>query len=189
MKVLLIDNYDSFTYNLAQLLIESKLCDYEIVKNDEIIFEKVNIFDKIILSPGADIPSKAGKMPELIKKYYNKKPILGVCLGMQGLAEFFGCKLYNLQNVYHGVKKQISIIDNDLIFNNLDKKQFVGLYHSWAVENKNIPKEINITAISEDNIIMAFSHTKYNIRGVQFHPESYMTENGKQMINNWLSKS
>lgn len=186
MKILLLDNYDSFTYNLAQLLDESKMCSFDIVKNDEVEFSQVEKYDKILLSPGPDIPSKAGKMPDLIARFYNKKPILGICLGMQAIAEFFGAKLYNLPKVYHGIKQEIEVDSNELLFQNLSKKQFVGLYHSWAVSKKEFPIDLKITSNSTDNVIMSLSYKKFDIRGVQFHPESYITENGRQMIENWM---
>ncbi len=186
MKVLLIDNYDSFTYNLSQLLYESNLCDFDIVKNDKIDFDDVNYYDKILLSPGAGIPSEAGKMMKLIKHFHTNKSILGICLGMQAIAEFFGGTLYNLPKVYHGIKQRIKIDNTEKIFTGMQEIQYVGLYHSWAVLDKNLPESLKITAISDDNIIMGLKHKIYDVNGVQFHPESYITENGKKMIENWL---
>ncbi|MBN2890304.1 MAG: aminodeoxychorismate/anthranilate synthase component II [Bacteroidales bacterium] len=189
MKILLLDNYDSFTYNLAQLLEESGMCTFDIVKNDEVELLDVEKYDKILLSPGPDIPSKAGKMADLIAQYFDKKPILGVCLGMQAIAEFFGGQIYNLQKVYHGVNQQIIVDSGEVLFHKLDEVQNVGLYHSWAVSKENFPSELRITATSTDGIIMAISHKNYNVRGVQFHPESYITKNGKQMIENWIKNN
>jgi anthranilate synthase component II len=186
MKILLLDNYDSFTHNLAQLLEESGLCSFDIMKNDEIILSNVNKYDKILLSPGPGIPSEAGQMMDLISEYYNIKPILGVCLGMQAIAEFFGGEIYNMSKVYHGIKQEITVNYNEILFSELSENQIVGLYHSWAVSEENFPSELRITAKSTDEIIMALTHKKHNVRGVQFHPESYITENGKQMIENWL---
>jgi len=186
MKVLLLDNYDSFTYNIAQLLAESQLCDFDIVKNDSIILEKCEKYDKILLSPGAGIPSEAGMMMQVIEKYHKTKSIFGICLGMQAIAEFFGGKIYNLQKVYHGKKTEITIKKSESIFNKLPEKINVGLYHSWAVEQKNLPENLKITSKSEKNIIMSLSHIIYNVKGVQFHPESYMTPSGEIIINNWL---
>lgn len=188
MHILLLDNYDSFTYNLAQLLTESNMCTFEIIKNDKIEFDYINKFDKILLSPGPDIPSKAGKMPEILKLFYKIKPILGVCLGMQAIAEFFGSKIINLKNVYHGIDKEIKILKDDYLFNNLEKKQNVGLYHSWAVSNEYISPDLVVTSVSADGIIMSISHVVYDIKGVQFHPESFITKNGNIMIKNWLEK-
>lgn len=187
MKILLLDNYDSFTHNLAQLLDESSLCSFDIVKNDEIDFRNVNKYDKILLSPGPGVPSEAGQMMELISEFHTTKPILGVCLGMQAIAEFFGAKIYNMRKVYHGIKQKIIINTNEVLFSTLSKSQMVGLYHSWAVSEENLPAELSITAKSTDEIIMALAHKMFNVKGVQFHPESYITENGKQMIENWLS--
>ncbi len=188
MKILLLDNYDSFTYNLAQMLEHSKMCEFDIIKNDKLNLQKIVDYDKILLSPGAGIPSKAGKMPLLIEKFHKTKPILGVCLGMQGIAEFFGAKIYNLSNVFHGERKKIKIIENNKIFSDLPSNIHVGLYHSWAVSSSKLPDNLTITAISEDDIIMAIKHKDFDIQGVQFHPESYMTEFGQIMIENWLAE-
>ncbi len=185
MNVLLLDNYDSFTYNLAQLLKESSLCSFEVVKNDKITVNKAKQFDKIMLSPGPGVPKEAGNMLEIIELFHKAKPIFGVCLGMQAIAEFFGGEIYNLKKVYHGIQKEI-YIKYDKIFNGLNNKIKVGLYHSWAVTIDKLPHDISVSAISEDNIVMALFHNLYNVRGVQFHPESYMTPNGQQIINNWL---
>jgi len=186
-KVLLIDNYDSFTYNLAQLLDESNLCKFDIIKNDALKIDEIIEYDKILISPGAGLPKDAGIILNIIEKYYKTKPILGICLGMQAIAEFFGAELYNLEKVYHGIKINIKVVDsNELIFNNLPKNIEVGLYHSWAVY-KNVEKgDLKITACSNDDVIMGISHTKYDVKGIQFHPESYMTEFGKIIIENWL---
>ena len=186
-KILLIDNYDSFTYNLAQLLDESNLCNFDIIKNDALDIDKIIKYDKIIISPGAGLPKDAGIILKIIKKYHKTKPILGICLGMQAIAEFFGAELYNLEKVYHGIKINTRITDdNELLFNNIPNNIKVGLYHSWAVY-KNVEKsDLKITACSNDNIIMAISHKKYDVKGIQFHPESYITKFGKDIIENWL---
>lgn len=186
MRVLLVDNYDSFTYNLAQLLDESKLCSFMIEKNDKIDLQNINNYDKILLSPGAGIPSEAGKMMQLIKEFYDKKPILGVCLGMQAIAEFFGGSLFNLNTVYHGKKVEVIVDNCDPIFAGLEKNIDVGLYHSWAVKKENLPANLKITAVSKQNIVMAISHNQYDVKGVQFHPESYMTKDGEKILMNWL---
>ncbi len=186
-KVLLLDNYDSFTYNLAQLLYESKLCEYEIIKNDLVNINNINKFDKILISPGAGLPINAGKLNEIIEKYHKTKPILGICLGMQAIAEFFGAKLYNLEVVYHGVQTKTLIVDKeDVIFKNISKSFKTGLYHSWAVFKDFNNTDLNISAVSETGIIMGINHKTYNIKGIQFHPESYMTQFGKKIIENWL---
>lgn len=186
MRILLIDNYDSFTYNLAQLLEESRLCDFEIKKNDKITLNYANKFDKIMLSPGPGIPSEAGNMMQIIDYFYKTKPIFGVCLGMQAIAEYFGGTIYNMKQVFHGRKLSIKVNNNDDIFKSLNHEIEVGLYHSWAVKNKNIPSDLTITAISKQDVIMGLSHKIYDIKGVQFHPESYMTKDGNKIINNWL---
>lgn len=186
MRVLLVDNYDSFTYNLAQLLDESKLCSFVIEKNDKINFQNIIDYNKILLSPGAGIPSEAGQMMQLIKEFYDKKPIFGVCLGMQAIAEFFGGSLFNLNTVYHGKKVEVNVDNSDPIFAGLKKNIEVGLYHSWAVKKEDLPANLKITAVSKQNIIMAISHKHYDVKGVQFHPESYMTKDGNNILMNWL---
>ena len=185
-KVLLIDNYDSFTYNLAQLLDENNLCEYVIIKNDAVKIDEISEFDKILISPGPGIPKDAGKLMQVIDKWHKHIPILGICLGMQAVAEYFGAKLYNLEKAYHGIKIKTQIMDeNEILFKDLPENIFTGLYHSWAVYS-NVGKDIKITAISNDDIIMGISHKTYNIKGIQFHPESYMTQFGNKIIKNWL---
>ncbi|MCF6185578.1 MAG: aminodeoxychorismate/anthranilate synthase component II [Bacteroidales bacterium] len=186
-KVLLIDNYDSFTFNIAQLLDESNLCNFDIVKNDCIKIDEISEYDKILISPGFGLPKDAGNLMQIIENWHTKKSILGICLGMQAIAEYFGAGLYNLESVYHGIRTKIKIIDKtEILFDTLPEKFDAGLYHSWAVYN-NIGNELKITAVSENNIIMGITHKKYDIKGIQFHPESYMTEHGKVIIENWLN--
>ncbi len=187
-KVLLIDNYDSFTYNLAQLLDESKLCDFQIIKNDTVKIQEISEFDKILISPGPGLPENAGELLNVIDAYHKTKPILGICLGMQGIAEYFGAELYNLEKVYHGIKTNVNIIDkNESIFKTLPDRIEVGLYHSWAVYGGLEETDLKITAISQRDIIMGISHKKCDVKGIQFHPESIMTKFGKNIIENWLS--
>jgi len=186
-RVLLVDNYDSFTYNLAQLLDESKLCTFEITKNDAVKIDEISEFDKILISPGPGLPKDIDKLFQIIDVWHKHKPILGICLGMQAVAEYFGAKLYNLKTVNHGIKTITEITDKkEIIFKNLPGKIETGLYHSWALY-ENIGSELKITAVSENDIIMGISHKKYNVKGIQFHPESYMTSFGKQIIENWLT--
>ncbi len=186
-RIILIDNYDSFTYNLAQLLDESNLCSFEIIKNDVVKIDEISEFDKILISPGPGLPENTAKLKEIIDRWHRHKHILGICLGMQAIAEYFGASLYNLEQVYHGIKTKTKITDKqEVLFKDIPEIIETGLYHSWAIY-KNSGKELKITAVSEDNIIMGISHKKYNVKGVQFHPESYMTEYGKQIIKNWLS--
>ncbi len=187
MKILVLDNYDSFTYNLVHYLEMSIDATIEVHRNDKINLDEVNRFDKIILSPGPGIPSEAGILIELIKKYAATKNILGVCLGQQAIAEAFGASLKNMNTVFHGVATPIKILTDDLLFKNIPKKINVGRYHSWIVDKNNFPEELEIIAISDDEEIMALKHKTYNVRGVQFHPESILTEYGLQLIKNWVN--
>lgn len=188
MQVLVVDNYDSFTFNLVQILKQSRKCKFEVRKNDEIKLEQVQNYDKILLSPGPDLPQQAGKMPAIIQNFASQKSILGICLGHQAIAEFFGAKLFRLKKVRHGMQHKVQILDSsDILFRNLPQEILVGLYHSWAVENELLPKHLQITSIDENQTIMSISHTQFDIKGIQFHPESMMTEWGSTMIENWLS--
>jgi len=188
MKILVFDNYDSFTYNLVQMVeqIVGKEFVY-VFKNDEISLEEVEKYDKIILSPGPGVPSEAGILLDVIKEYAPKKPILGVCLGLQAIAEAFGGKLINLNNVYHGVGISTTIIeDNIKLFNDLPSGIITGRYHSWAVDSHDFPEELQITAVDEQGIIMALQHRKYDVHAVQFHPESVLTPCGEKILENFL---
>lgn len=187
MKILVFDNYDSFTYNLVHILHQLGEKDVTVHRNDKINIEQIAAFDKIILSPGYGLPSNSGILLELIKKYASTKSILGVCLGMQAIAEAFGGKLYNLPTVYHGVSSSIKQVADDSLFETLPKEMTVGRYHSWAVDEQTLPDELITTAIDNKNVIMALKHRQYDVRGVQFHPESIMTPEGSIMIKNWLS--
>lgn len=186
-KILIIDNYDSFTYNLVHLVNELDL-ECEVWRNDKFRLEDVAAFDKIILSPGPGIPSEAGLLLKVIEKYAPSKSILGVCLGQQAIAEAFGGELYNLSRPMHGLATPIKVTDlEEKLFAGLPETFNVGRYHSWVVAEKGLPDELQITAIDEnDNSIMALRHKNYDVRGVQFHPESVLTEHGKQMMHNWL---
>lgn len=185
MKILLIDNFDSFTYNIVHYL-EGFDSEVDVVFNNAIPFNSIDDYDKIVLSPGPGLPTDAGQMSQLIKECFDKKPILGVCLGFQALIEFFGGEIYNQEEVKHGISENCFFDVNSKLFEKTPKKYKVGLYHSWAVKKENFPSELSITATSENDIIMAFEHQKYPICGVQFHPESIMTENGHQIIKNFL---
>jgi anthranilate synthase component 2 len=187
-NILIIDNYDSFTYNLVHLVNEIGM-QCEVWRNDRFAIDDVNAFDKIILSPGPGIPSEAGLLLEVIEKYAPTKSIFGVCLGQQAIAEVFGGKLYNLSQPMHGIATPITVIDEqEKLFNGLPKSFKVGRYHSWVVDEKSIPAVLSVTAIDEaDNSAMGLRHVKYDVRGVQFHPESILTEYGKEMMSNWLS--
>ncbi|QHT68665.1 aminodeoxychorismate/anthranilate synthase component II [Rhodocytophaga rosea] len=189
MKILVLDNYDSFTYNLVHLLKELGLENsIEVHRNDKISLEEVEKFDKILLSPGPGLPSEAGIMPELIRKYAPSKSILGICLGHQGISEIFGAKLENMTEVLHGVATKAIVTSNEeRIFNNIPKELKTCRYHSWTVVPESVPaNELEITAIDENGKVMAIRHKQYDVRGLQFHPESILTEHGKQMIQNWL---
>jgi len=186
-RILIIDNYDSFTYNLVHLVNELGL-ECEVWRNDQFAIEDVEAFDKIILSPGPGIPSEAGLLLDVIAKYAPTKSIFGVCLGQQAIAEAFGGELHNLNQPMHGIATPIKVTDSgEELFVGLPESFKVGRYHSWVVSEKGLPDSLHITAIDEvDNSIMALSHKEYDVRGVQFHPESILTEYGKEMMQNWL---
>ncbi len=187
-KILIIDNYDSFTYNLVHLVNEIGL-QCEVWRNDKFNITDVDVYDHIILSPGPGIPSEAGLLLEVIERYAPTKSIFGVCLGQQAIAEVFGGKLYNLSRPMHGVATPVKIIDpKEKLFLGLPQTFKVGRYHSWVVDEKDFPDTLTITAIDEkDNSIMALRHKQYDVRGVQFHPESVLTEHGRAVMQNWLA--
>ena len=185
-KVLVLDNYDSFTYNLVHY-IEALNYEVDVFRNDEISLEAVGVYDIIILSPGPGLPKDAGILLDVIKTYAPTKKILGVCLGMQAIGEVFGGKLENLSHVFHGVASQLNVIDTtDKLFENLPQQFEIGRYHSWVVSQNNFPSELKITAVEENKQIMALRHVSYNLYGVQFHPESVMTPEGPKIIRNWI---
>jgi len=185
-KILIIDNYDSFTYNLRQI-VEEFHYDYTIVKNDEVTFDKVNKYSKILISPGPGIPAQTGLVKKVIKQFAPSKSILGICLGHQAIAEVFGGNLYNFSEVCHGISTNVNVKDsNDYLFNSIPRNFDAGLYHSWAVSKNNFPDCLKITSESADGVIMSLSHIEYDVKGVQFHLESIMTKHGKQIMNNWL---
>lgn len=188
-NILVLDNYDSFTYNLVHLI--EKAGDYAcaVIKNDQIDLSFVNNFDKIILSPGPGIPDEAGLLKPLIKEYASSKSILGVCLGHQAIGEVFGATLVNLDTVYHGVSTSMKILDpKQRLFNDLKPLEPVGRYHSWVVSTENFPLDLNITAIDDNGYIMALRHNKFDVQGVQFHPESVLTPCGEKILQNWLGE-
>lgn len=198
MKVLVFDNYDSFTYNLVHLVEKILHQPVDVYRNDEIALEGINQYDKIILSPGPGIPSEAGLLLEVIKTYAPTKSILGVCLGHQAIGEAFGGKLENLSQVYHGVATPIHLTESlpvangnrkkePAIFKGLPSQLSVGRYHSWIVSDKGFPKDLEVTALDENGYIMALQHKTYDVQGVQFHPESVLTPDGEKMLRNWLS--
>ncbi|MEP7375800.1 MAG: aminodeoxychorismate/anthranilate synthase component II [Chitinophagaceae bacterium] len=204
MKILVFDNYDSFTYNLVHLVEKITHEKVDVYRNDQLPLEKVKGYDKIILSPGPGIPEEAGLLLPLIKEYASTKSILGVCLGHQAIGQAFGGKLVNLSTVYHGVATKISIVsrqssvvsgsspsrltthDSRNLFEGLPQELEVGRYHSWIVSDDNFPEELEVTARDENNYIMALQHKKYDVQGVQFHPESVLTPDGEKILRNWL---
>jgi len=185
-KVLVIDNYDSFTYNLVHIIKELGEVP-RVVRNDEFQMSEVEDYDHVLLSPGPGLPNDAGLMPQLIERYASTKNILGVCLGHQGIGEAFGARLFNLPQVYHGLVTPIEVTSQDTLFNGLPSSFNVCRYHSWVIEKESIPEVFEITSVAENGNIMSIKHQSYNVRGVQFHPESIMTEYGKELMNNWLS--
>lgn len=186
-KVLVFDNYDSFTYNLVQMIERILQIKVDVVKNDEITLEEIDQYDKIVLSPGPGIPEEAGILLELIKKYASTKSILGVCLGQQAIAEAFGGSLINLSEIFHGVATSAEIIKQETkIFKDLQSGIEVGRYHSWVVNPKDFPEELEVTAVDKDGMIMALQHKTYDVHGVQFHPESILTPEGEVIIRNFL---
>ncbi len=187
MKVLIIDNYDSFTYNLVQLIRHINGSEPIVKRNDQIALEEVADFDKILLSPGPGIPSEADILLDIIKKYASSKSILGVCLGHQAIGEVFGAQLVNLKHVFHGVSTKIKLSVDDALFSGLPQYIDVGRYHSWILSNNNFPGTLKIVAEDDDGNIMAIRHKDYDVSGVQFHPESILTPTGKKIISNWLN--
>ena len=202
MKILVFDNYDSFTYNLVHLVERILHEKVDVYRNDQVPLEKVKEYDKIILSPGPGIPEEAGLLLPLIKEYASSKSILGVCLGHQAIGEAFGGKLINLNEVYHGVATPVrlvnrepgvgsnnsSLITHHSLFEGLPEEFEVGRYHSWIVSEKNFPEELEVTARDENNFIMALQHKAYDVQGVQFHPESVLTPKGELILRNWLGR-
>jgi anthranilate synthase component 2 len=187
MKILVFDNYDSFTYNLVHLV--EKITDekVDVFRNDQIALDDVNAYDKIILSPGPGIPEEAGLLLPLIKRYVATKSILGVCLGHQAIGESFGGTLKNLDKVYHGIATKINILNEQApVLKGLGKEVEVGRYHSWIIDRQNFPADLEITAVDDNGYVMALQHTTYDVQGVQFHPESVLTPLGEQMMRNWL---
>lgn len=203
MKIVVFDNYDSFTYNLVHLVEKIIHGKVDVYRNDELPMEKVKAYDKIILSPGPGIPSEAGMLLPLIKEYASSKSMLGVCLGHQAIGEAFGATLTNLATVYHGVATKIHVVNAEWtkdsnsslathhsgsVFSGLPHTLEVGRYHSWVVDEKHFPAELEITARDDNQYIMAMQHKTYDVQGVQFHPESVLTPDGEKMLRNWLNK-
>lgn len=192
-RILVFDNYDSFTYNLVHLVEKITHAKVEVYRNDQISLEKVKDYDKIILSPGPGLPSEAGLLLPLIKQYASSKSILGVCLGHQAIGEAFGGKLINLSQVYHGVATPVNVVKHDTpfgtnsVFGGLPDNLEVGRYHSWIIGLEDFPDELEITALDDNGYIMAVQHKSFDVQGVQFHPESVLTPKGEEMLKNWLA--
>lgn len=186
-RILIVDNYDSFVYNLVQLLDEAGGCNYDVVFNDRIDFEALHLYDNILLSPGPGIPAEAGKTTELLDYCKNTHAILGVCLGFQALVELFGGKLLQLKHPRHGHESLLTITDpHDVLLKGLHSGTRIGRYHSWVVEPASLPPELKVSGVDEDGNIMSVYHERLPLHGVQFHPESIITEAGEQMIRNWI---
>jgi anthranilate synthase component 2 len=186
-KILLIDNYDSFTYNLYQLIKQVSDDDVEVFRNDKISVAECEKYDKIFLSPGPGLPDEAGNLKAIISEYADKKPIFGVCLGQQAIGEVFGGKLKNLSRVYHGIRSEFTSVDSaSNMFENIPKKFHAGRYHSWVIDKTTLPDCLEVTCEDDDGEIMGIAHKEYKVRAVQFHPESVMTDHGKEMIQNFL---
>lgn len=186
-KIVVIDNYDSFTYNLVHYL-EDLNCKVAVFRNDEFELSNLESFDKILLSPGPGIPDEAGLLKDVIKTYYKSKPILGVCLGLQAITEVFGGSLINLEKVYHGIATQVDVlVDNEPIFCGLEKSFEVGRYHSWVANPDGFPIDLEITSTDGSGQIMSLRHKEFEVRAVQFHPESVLTPNGKKILENWVN--
>lgn len=187
MRLLILDNYDSFTYNIVHA-VRSLGVEPDVRRNDCITLDEVDAYNKIIISPGPGIPSEAGILPQMLERYATQKPILGVCLGHQAIGERFGARLRNLPEVYHGIKSVITVTrPDDYIFEGLPTELEVGRYHSWVVDKEGLPDCLEVTAVSPDGEIMALRHRTLDVRGVQFHPESILTTQGLRLIGNWLT--
>lgn len=186
-NIIVIDNYDSFTFNLVHYL-EDLNCKVTVFRNDEFSLDELTTFDKILLSPGPGVPDEAGLLKEVIKTYAATKSILGVCLGLQAIGEVFGGQIINLNKVFHGVASQVKkTAVNEVLFEGLPPVFEVGRYHSWVVDKNNLPEELEITSLDSDNNIMSLKHHHFDVKGIQFHPESILTPQGKKILENWIN--
>ncbi len=184
-KVFVIDNYDSFTYNLVHYL-EELNCEVIVKRNDQFDLDELEDYNLILLSPGPGIPDESGLLKAAIERYAPTKKILGICLGQQAIGEVFGAKLINLDKVYHGIATPVEITEEDVLFNNLPKKFDIGRYHSWVVETP-LPEELIATSFDQEGQLMSLRHKTYDVRAVQYHPESVLTPNGKKILENWIN--
>ncbi|MDM1044934.1 gamma-glutamyl-gamma-aminobutyrate hydrolase family protein [Myroides sp. 1354] len=187
-EIIIIDNRDSFTYNLYQIFDEHPLCNIHIVQSDQVQLDDLEVYDQLVLSPGPDVPRAYPILFDIIARFEDSKPILGVCLGHQAIGEYYGAQLYNVDQVFHGQTRFLQLMTSDLLFHNIPNQTPIGLYHSWALAQQNFPETLEITALSNDQVIMAFRHQTKNVRGIQFHPESYITLMGRQMLANWIEQ-
>ncbi|MEI8201830.1 MAG: aminodeoxychorismate/anthranilate synthase component II [Bacteroidota bacterium] len=189
MKLFVVDNYDSFTYNLIQMVEQNGISDYIIRDNEHLDFDEISDSDKILISPGAGLPCESGKLMAMISTFYSKKSILGICLGHQAIAEAFGATLKVFDKPFHGYTTRVKVsFPKDPIFNGVSDVFEAGLYHSWHVDKQSLPPCFRLTALSEEGIVMGLAHKENKLRGLQFHPESIMTPQGKQIIGNWLKE-
>ncbi len=186
MKILVIDNYDSFTYNLVHILKKFEGVTVDVKRNDEVSDGKPDNYDKIVFSPGPGLPEEAGSMLSVIRNYAGKKPLLGVCLGHQAIGECFGGTLQNMNNVLHGIATPITVVSKSYLFDNMPEVFEAGRYHSWIVEKETLPSVLEITSLDQEGRIMSFQHKHFDIQGVQFHPESVLTPLGEQILENWV---
>jgi anthranilate synthase component 2 len=186
MRLLVFDNYDSFTYNIVHC-VRSLGINPDVRRNDEIALDAIYAYDKIIISPGPGIPSEAGILPQLLRRYADTKSILGVCLGHQAIAEHFGARIFNMPKVLHGIGSEVSISAPDYIFDGMPAHFQAGRYHSWAVDESSIPASLTVTAHSSDGAVMALRHNQLDVHGVQFHPESILTSQGITIISNFIN--
>lgn len=186
MKILVFDNYDSFTFNLVHYIEKVIDVQVDVFRNDDILLEDIEQYDKILLSPGPGLPVESGVLLPLIKMYASRKSILGICLGHQAIAEVFGGSLINLEHVFHGIETPINVLGDDVLFKNIPTHFNVGRYHSWLVDKDCLPAELDITCVDEYGNVMGLKHKTYDLRGVQFHPESILTEYGLELIKNWI---
>ncbi|NQU53060.1 MAG: aminodeoxychorismate/anthranilate synthase component II [Bacteroidetes bacterium] len=188
MKILVIDNYDSFTYNLVHAIKKISGLPVDVFRNDEISLEEIEKYDKIVLSPGPGIPEEAGLLLDIIKEFAPRKSILGVCLGHQAIGEAFGGKLHNMNRVLHGIATPVELTQiSSVLFQGLPNSFEVGRYHSWIVENEELPACFDVTSYDKEGMIMSMQHKEYDVQGVQFHPESVLTPLGEKIIENWLN--
>lgn len=186
MKILVLDNYDSFTYNLVHYIRELGYTNMDVFRNDKISVEDVNNYDKILLSPGPGIPDESGILKDLIKTYGATKSIMGVCLGHQAIGEVYGAELENRENVLHGIANKMIVTKEDVIYKGLPTEFEVGRYHSWQINKDKLGGELELTAVDDQGCVMSVRHKKHDVCGVQFHPESILTEHGKELMKNWL---